>query len=124
VALDRAVQGLRYGTVAVNSWVGVAFAMTRATWGGFPGNQRNDIRSGNGVAHNALMLEGVERTVVHGTFAPFPRTISQRVWHAEPLPPHFVTNRNAAVIGERLTEYAVTGSAGAIPGLLAAALRS
>ena len=122
--LDRAVHDLRYGTVAVNSWVGVAFAMTRATWGGFPGNQRNDIRSGNGIAHNALMLEGVERTVVHGTFAPFPRTIGQGVWHAEPLPPHFLSNANAAVIGERLTEYAVTGSPRPIPGLLAAALRA
>ena len=121
---ERAVRELRYGTIAVNSWVGVAFAMTRATWGGFPGNPRNDIRSGNGIAHNALMLDGVERTVVRGPFAPFPRTICRGVWHAEPLPPHFVTNRNAAVIGERLTEYAVTGSARPIPGLLAAALRS
>ena len=31
---------------------------------------------------------------------------------------------NAAVIGERLTEYAVTGSPRPIPGLLAAALRA
>jgi aldehyde dehydrogenase (NAD(P)+) len=122
--IERAVQDLRYGTIAVNSWVGVAFAMTRATWGGFPGNRRNNIQSGSGIAHNALMLDGVERTVVHGTFAPFPRTIRQRVWHAEPLPPHFVTNRNAAVIGERITEYAVTGSVRPIPGLLAAALRT
>lgn len=121
---EDALRDLRYGTIAVNSWVGVAFAMTRATWGGFPGNRRNDIRSGNGIAHNALMLDGVERTVVHGTFAPFPRTIRHGVWHAEPLPPHFVTNASAAVIGERLTEYAVTGSAKPIPALLAAALRA
>jgi len=120
---DDAVRDLRYGTIAVNSWVGVAFAMTRATWGSFPGNRRNDIRSGNGIAHNALMLDGVERTVVHGTFAPFPRTIRTGVWHAEPLPPHFVTNTNAAVIGELLTEYAATGSIKPIPRLLAAALR-
>ena len=120
---EGAVHALRYGTIAVNSWVGVAFAMTRATWGGFRGNRRNDIRSGNSIAHNALMLDGVERTVVHGTFAPFPRTIREGVWHAEPLPPHFVTNSSAAVIGERLTEYAVTGSTKPIPGLLAAALR-
>ena len=121
---DNAIHELRYGTIAVNSWVGVAFAMTRATWGGFPGNRRNDIRSGNGIAHNALMLDGVERTVVHGTFAPFPRTIRQGVWHAEPLPPHFVTNASAAVIGERLTQYAATGSAKPIPALFAAALRA
>lgn len=121
---DDALRDLRYGTIAVNSWVGVAFAMTRATWGGFPGNRRNDIRSGNGVAHNALMLDGVERTVVHGAFAPFPRTIRQGVWHTEPLPPYFITNASAAVIGERLTQYAVTGSAKPIPALFAAALRA
>ena len=123
-ALDQAIQSLRYGTVAVNSWVGVAYAMTRATWGAFPGNDRNDIRSGIGVVHNALMLEGVERTVVRGPFAPFPRTIRQGIWHTEPLPPHFVTNHNAAKIGERLTEFAVTGSWKPIPGLLSAALRA
>ena len=123
-ALDRAIRSLRYGTIAVNSWVGVAYAMTRATWGAFPGNTRRDIRSGNGVVHNALMLEGIERTVVRGPFAPFPRTIRQGVWHTEPLPPHFVTNLNAARIGEQLTEFAVTGSLRPIPGLLAAALRA
>jgi len=123
-ALERAIRSLRYGTIAVNSWVGVAYALTRATWGAFPGNTRRDIRSGNGIVHNALMLEGVERTVVRGPFAPFPRTIRQRVWHTEPLPPHFVTNQNAARIGEQLTAFAVTQSWKPIPGLLAAALRA
>lgn len=123
-ALEQAINDLRYGTVAVNSWVGVAFAMTRATWGGFPGNRRNDIGSGNGIVHNALMLEGVERTVVRGPFAPFPRTLRQRVLHAEPLPPHYVTNPNAAVIGRLVTERAVTGSFAPVPGLVAAALRA
>ena len=121
---ERAIASLRYGTIAVNSWVGVAYALTRATWGAFPGNTRRDIRSGNGIVHNALMLEGVERTVVRGPFAPFPRTIRQGVWHTEPLPPHFVTNQNAAKIGAQLTEFAVTQSWKAIPGLLAAALRA
>ena len=121
---ESAIKSLEYGTVAVNSWVGVAYAMTRATWGAFPGNTRTNIRSGNGIVHNALMLEGVERTVVRGPFAPFPRTIRQGVWHTEPLPPHFVTNRNAARIGEQLTEFAVTQSWKPIPGLLAAALRA
>lgn len=121
---ESAIKSLEYGTVAVNSWVGVAYALTRATWGAFPGNTRSDIRSGNGIVHNALMLEGAERTVVTGPFAPFPRTIRQGVWHTEPLPPHFVTNPNAAKIGEQLTAFAVTESWKPIPGLLAAALRA
>ena len=123
-ALDEAITSLRYGTIAVNSWVGVAYALARATWGAFPGNTRSDIRSGNTVVHNSLMLEGVERTVVKGPFAPFPRTIRQGVWHTEPLPPHFVANANAAKIGEQLTELAVMDSWKPIPGLLAAALRA
>ncbi len=123
-ALARAIDSLRYGTVAVNSWVGVAFAMTRATWGGFPGSPRNDIGSGNGIVHNALMLEGVERTVVRGPFAPFPRTLRQRVLHVEPLPPYYVTNPNAAIIGRLASERAVTGSFAPVPALLIAALRA
>lgn len=123
-AVDRTVQDLRYGTIAVNSWVGVAFAMTRATWGAFPGNPRNAIGSGSGIVHNALMLDGVERTVVRGPFAPFPRTLKQGVWHTEPLPPHFVTNPKAPEIGERLTRYAVTRSLTAVPGLVTTALRA
>ena len=49
-------------------------------------------------------------------FAPFPRTIRQGVWHAEPLPPHFVTNPNAAVIGERLDRVCGDGFSQADPG--------
>ncbi len=123
-ALRQAIHNLQYGTIAVNTWVGVAFAMTRATWGGFPGSPRNDIGSGSGIVHNALMLEDVERTVVTGAFAPFPRTLTQRVFHAEPLPLHYVTNKNAAVIGQLVTELAVTGSFAPIPKLVTAALRA
>jgi aldehyde dehydrogenase (NAD(P)+) len=122
-ALETAIHDLRYGTIAVNSWVGVAFAMNRATWGAFPGNPRNDIASGTGVVHNSLMLEGTERTVVRGAFAPFPRTLRQGVFHAEPTPPYFITNRQAAHLGELLTEFAVSGSRKAAPAIVATAMR-
>ncbi|MEA2011091.1 MAG: aldehyde dehydrogenase family protein, partial [Actinomycetota bacterium] len=88
-ALEKAIGDLRYGTVAVNTWVGVAFAINRATWGAFPGNPRNNISSGTGVVHNSLMLERTERSVVRGAFAPFPRTLRQGVIHTEPTPPFF-----------------------------------
>lgn len=122
-ALERAIENLRYGTIAVNSWVGVAFALNRATWGAFPGNPRNDIESGVGVVHNSLMLEGTERTVVRGAFAPFPRTLRQGVVHTEPVPPFFVTNRQAARLGELLTEAVVSGSRRHIPAIVATAMR-
>ncbi len=122
-ALETAIYDLRYGTIAVNSWVGVAFAMNRATWGAFPGNPRNDISSGVGVVHNSLMLEGTERTVVRGAFAPFPRTLRQGIVHTEPTPPFFVTNRQAAHLGELLTEGVVSGSRKKIPAIVATAMR-
>ena len=36
-AVDAAVAGLRYGCVAVNTPGALPFALTRATWGGYPG---------------------------------------------------------------------------------------
>ena len=122
-ALESAIADLRYGTVAVNTWVGVAFAMNRATWGAFPGNPRNDIRSGSGVVHNSLMLEDTERSVVRGSFAPFPRTLRLGVVHTEPTPPFFVTNRRAAHLGKLLTERAVSGSWKTLPAIVATAMR-
>ncbi|WP_059008950.1 aldehyde dehydrogenase family protein [Streptomyces specialis] len=73
--LDAAVSRLRYGTVAVNCWVGVGYALPRATWGAYPGHDIHDVGSGIGVVHNALLLdpEQVERTVVRGPFHPLPR---------------------------------------------------
>lgn len=122
-ALEGAIRDLRYGTIAVNSWVGVAFAIHRATWGAFPGNPRNDIASGTGVVHNSLMLEGTERSVVRGAFAPFPRTLGQGVLHTEPTPPFFVTNRQAAHLGELLTEFVVSGSRKTLPAIITTAMR-
>ncbi|MEN8234016.1 MAG: aldehyde dehydrogenase family protein [Actinomycetota bacterium] len=122
-ALDTAIAGLRYGTVAVNTWVGVAFAMTRATWGGFPGSDRNDIQSGTGVVHNSLMLEDAERTVVHGSFASFPRTLRLGEFHTEQKPVYFVTHRSAEKLGRLLTERATTGSWKTLPPIIATAMR-
>ncbi|MEN8114141.1 MAG: aldehyde dehydrogenase family protein [Actinomycetota bacterium] len=122
-AIDSAIAGLQYGTIAVNTWVGVAFAMTRATWGGFPGSQRRDIQSGTGVVHNSLMLEDAERTVVHGSFAPFPRTIRLGKFHTEQTPVFFVTHNKAAELGRLLTERATTGSWKTLPPIIATAMR-
>jgi aldehyde dehydrogenase (NAD(P)+) len=121
--LDRAIADLRYGTVAVNSWTGVAFLLARATWGAFPGHTHADIQSGIGVVHNALMFGRPERTVVHGPFAPAPRAAAKREWHMAPKPPFFVTNKQAAVLGERLTSYAADESWKHFPGIIGAALR-
>ena len=108
---ETAIAGLRYGTVAVNCWVGPIFGMPRATWGAYPGHDVHDVGSGVGIVHNALLLDPdhVERTVGRGPFRPWPRPL----WS--------VTNRTARLTGERMTRFAAAPSWGqALPRLVAA----
>jgi len=105
---------LRYGTVAVNCWVGPIFGMPRATWGAYPGHDLHDVGSGVGIVHNALLLDPghVERTVGRGPFRPWPRPL----WS--------VTNRTAHVTGERMTRFAAAASWGRALPRVAAAIAS
>jgi aldehyde dehydrogenase (NAD(P)+) len=108
---EAGIARLRYGTVAVNCWVGPIFGMPRATWGAFPGHDVHDVGSGVGIVHNALLLDPdhVERSVGRGSFRPWPRPL----W--------FVTNRTAEVTGERMTRFAAEPSwPRALPRVLAA----
>jgi hypothetical protein len=89
-ALERAIADLRYGSVSINHWSAIAYALGVTTWGAFPGHPSHDIQSGAGVVHNTLMFSRPEKSVVR---APF------RVW---PTPPWFVTNRAATKIGPGL----------------------
>jgi aldehyde dehydrogenase (NAD(P)+) len=104
-ALERAIADLRYGSVAVNTWTGVAYFMPKGTWGAYPGHGPQDIQSGTGVVHNALMFERAEKTVVRGPFAPGQRAWIKGEFHAAPKPIYFVTNRQAHRIGELLVPY-------------------
>jgi aldehyde dehydrogenase (NAD(P)+) len=108
---NEAITRLRYGTVAINCWVGPVFAMPCGTWGAFPGHDIYDVGSGTGIVHNALLLdpEHVERTVGRGPFRPWPK------------PPWFVTNRTAHTTGEQMTRFAAEESlTKAMPKVLAA----
>ena len=64
--VEGAVRRLRYGVVAINQWSAVAYALGSTPWGGHPTSRLTDIQSGLGWAHNASMLEGVEKCVVRG----------------------------------------------------------
>ena len=108
--LDAAIARLRYGTVAINCWVGPVFGMPRATWGAFPSHDIYDVGSGVGIVHNALLLDPdhVERSVGRGPFHPWPKPL----W--------FVTNRTAHTTGEQMTRFAAeTSWSKAMPRLLA-----
>jgi aldehyde dehydrogenase (NAD(P)+) len=122
-ALDRAIADLRYGTVAVNTWTALAFLLPRSAWGPFPGHTREDIGSGAGFVHNAVMFDKPQKNVVYGPFRPIPRALLKREWHLSPRPPWFVTNKTAHVTAERLTRYAADNKLRHLPGIFTSALR-
>lgn len=116
----RAVAALRYGTIAINAWTGLGFLLAATPWGAYPGGTVADVGSGIGVVHNALLIDGAERAVVHGPFRPFPASVLAGERALSPRPPWFVTATTAATTGRRLTGFA----AGSAPWLLPTALVS
>jgi acyl-CoA reductase-like NAD-dependent aldehyde dehydrogenase len=69
-AVERAIDGLRYGSVVVNHWSAAPYAMVSPPWGAAPGSTPSDVQSGIGTVHNTYLLEDVEKTVVWGPFHP------------------------------------------------------
>jgi hypothetical protein len=111
-ALERAIADLRYGSISINHWSAIAYALGVTTWGAFPGHPPHDIQSGTGVVHNTAMFSRPEKSVVR---APF------RVW---PMPPWFVTNRAAGTLGPKLARFEVRPSLRGAMGIMAAAVRA
>ncbi|MFE5913520.1 aldehyde dehydrogenase family protein [Streptomyces wedmorensis] len=122
-ALDEAIAGLRYGTIALNAWTGVGYLTATAGWGAFPGHTLDDVQSGIGVVHNALLLDGPERTVVRGPFRPAPRALLHGQPVMSPRPPWFVSNGTAATTGRLLADFAAAPRWTALPRIFASALR-
>jgi aldehyde dehydrogenase (NAD(P)+) len=111
----EAIARLEYGTIAVNAWTGVGFLTATAPWGAFPGHTLDDVQSGIGVVHNALLVDDTERTVVTGPFRPFPRSVAHGELALFPRPPWFVTAPTAATTGKLLTSFAGRPSWGKMP---------
>jgi aldehyde dehydrogenase (NAD(P)+) len=103
--LDAAIAAMRYGCVGVNAWTGVGFLLVETTWGAFPGHTVDDVRSGIGVVHNSHLFSKPQKSVVYAPFAPYPRSLFGYGATLMPKPPWFVTNRNAAKIGDALCVF-------------------
>ncbi len=99
-AVDKAIVDLRYGTVAINVWSAVTYAMVTTPWGAYPGHPLDAIGSGRGVVHNSLMLDDTLKSVARAPFRQFPKP----VW--------FGTNRSAHKTLRALTELEADPSPG------------
>ncbi|MHC3000581.1 aldehyde dehydrogenase [Microbacterium sp. HJ5] len=129
---ERAMADLRYGTVSINSWTAFGFLTPTLPWGGFPGATLQDVQSGIGVVHNALLLDRIERAVTRGPFRPFPRSTAPRSLGASkgrafsvlPKPPWFVTSRTGAAVSEGFTRFRIDGDYARLAGTLVKAFRA
>jgi aldehyde dehydrogenase (NAD(P)+) len=120
---DRAIAELRYGGIGINVWVGAAFLLARAAWGAYPGHTYQDVQSGIGVVHNALMFDKPLKTVVTAPFRPFPRSVVHGEPTMFPKPPWFLTNKTSETSARRLTEFAAEPSVTKLPSIFTSALK-
>jgi len=90
-AVDRAIAGLRYGTVSTNMLAYYSAYLMVTPWGAFPGSDIYDIQSGIGKTFNFLMFARPEKSVVR---APFKR-----------LEPTEVTSKHAAEFCRKVAEF-------------------
>ena len=109
-AFEDAVADLRYGTVGVNHWPAVGYALGVTTWGAFPGHTVEDIRSGRGVVHNTYLFDKPQKSVIRGPF------------RMSPKPPWFVTNKKTHAIGPRMSAFEASPSVLKLPGIIITAL--
>jgi acyl-CoA reductase-like NAD-dependent aldehyde dehydrogenase len=110
-AVERAITDLRQGTIGVNLWHGLGFALSSTTWGAHPGHPRTDIQSGTGVVGNALMFGRPQKSVLRGPF------------RSRPKPPWFATTADGYEVMRKLVAFEADPSAAKIPGLLLSAMR-
>ncbi len=110
-SFDRAIADLRYGGIGVNVWAGLVYGLVTPTWGAFPGHPLEDIRSGRGVVHNALLLDHPQKSVVRAPFV------------IKPTPVWFADHRTTHTLGEALTRFEARPSLLGLPGVVSKALR-
>jgi acyl-CoA reductase-like NAD-dependent aldehyde dehydrogenase len=107
---DRAVHDLRYGTVAVNHWSAVSFALAVAPWGAYPGHTLDAVGSGIGVVHNTRMFDRPLKTVMSAPFVTRPKP----VW--------FTTNERAAQVAPLMVRFEAAPSWRQVPAIVASAM--
>jgi len=76
--LDAALQRLRYGTIGINQWPALSFALMSPPWGGYPSSDLRDAQSGIGFVHNTYLLDQPEKTVLRAPLCVKPKPI----WHS------------------------------------------
>ena len=122
-SFEDAISDLRYGSIGINAWTGVAFLLSESTWGAYPGHTLNDVQSGIGLVHNTFLFDRANKTVLRAPFFAFPRSIAHRQMTLLPKPPWFITNKRSDDIGRRLLAFEYAPSPLKVPGIFLSALQ-
>jgi acyl-CoA reductase-like NAD-dependent aldehyde dehydrogenase len=110
-AIERAIEELRYGSIAVNHWPAMSYGLGSTPWGAFPGQPLNDVQSGRGFVHNTWLFEKPQKSVIDGPFRVLPK------------PAWFVTHGAGDRVGRELTKLEADRSPLRLPAVLWHALR-
>jgi hypothetical protein len=86
-AMDAALRKLRYGTIGINQWPALSFALMSPPWGGHPSSNLQDAQSGIGFVHNTYLLDDPEKTVLRAPLRVKPKPI----WNSTHRHPETVT---------------------------------
>ncbi|MCP4860332.1 MAG: aldehyde dehydrogenase [Planctomycetes bacterium] len=92
-AVETAIDRLNFGTISVNTWAALGFALASTPWGAFPGHTLDDPSSGMGVVHNTFLLDDPIKTVLRAKF----KAPRKNVWT-----PGF---KRLRTLSERLVDY-------------------
>ena len=111
-ALDRSIAALEYGGIGVNAWTGVNYSLGCTSWGAYPGNTLENIRSGRGTVHNTYLFDHPQKSVVR---APF---------RIRPTPIWFSDHRTLTPLGRRLTWFEAHPSGLKLPAVAWYAMRA
>ena len=110
VDVEQCLQRLRYGSVCVNQWSGLAYALITPPWGAYPGSTLANTESGIGNVHNTYLLDQYEKAVLYGPLINFPKP----VW--------FSNHRNALSVARHLFALYQRPAITKLPALFSAAL--
>lgn len=111
-AVEQAVADLRYGSIGVNVWAGLAYALVTTTWGAHPGHPRNDIQTGTGTVHNSFLFTRPQKSVVRAPFV------------SRPLPLWVSGHRTLDEVSKRFVDFEADPSWRHLPGIVGQALRA
>jgi acyl-CoA reductase-like NAD-dependent aldehyde dehydrogenase len=102
---------LRFGTVGINHWPAISYALMCTPWGGFPEGTLEDPKSGLGWVHNTYLLDAAQKTVIEGPLTMMPKPF----W--------FPTHKTANILARKTVDLTYRPAWWKLPGLMLPALR-